>query len=955
MKLGFKSPLTEKFFPHINLRARLNRRRVALAVLPSSNLGAGMAGVVPNGPRYRFGPFELNTVEESLARNGSRVKVQDLPYRLLVMLLERPGEIVTREEVRQRLWPENTFVEFDNSLGVAVRKVRDALNDDAEAPRYVETLPRRGYRFVAPVTVLGSEDPIRPTVSGEAETPAPIVSSDITATLGQTSADRDRRYWLAGVFVLLVLVGATIYGLRSLPRRPSTKLASDGSGSPIRTRRSVAVLGFRNLAGRPEDNWLSPAFSEMLNTELASDGVLRMLPGEDVARVKHQLPLADEDTLAKTTLDRLRTNPGADVVILGSYTTLSGDGEKRIRLDVRAQETVRGETIAERSFTGNEGNLFELATEAGQALRQSLGVGSASAQASLQARAALPSNQDAVRFYAEGQERLWAFDYGHARDLLTKAVAADPDYPLAHAALADAWNHLGYASKARAEIERARALSGHLGPEERLLIDGQYYSTIQDRIRAIDAYQKLLNQFPDNLDYGLRLAEEQRWVSPDDALHTLETVRHLPAPSGDDPRIDYLEARAWVNNNVVKARAAAQRAIEKGNAQGLQLFVARAYGILCQIGNGDSTAQDCDHARKSYAEVGDRDNEARTTADFAILYYEQGDLDRAEAMYREAIKVFRQVGDLEGITTASGNLGDIALSRGNLTEAARALSDAIPGSRKLGDKDGIALTVADLAKIARLRGELAAALTGYKEAQGIAQEIADKRAVAYALDGVGDVLADQGDLRSSRRSYLDSLALSKEIGDKQGVAETELFLARLSIEEGHASDAESVIRKCKEQFRQDGQADDELASDVALVYALLAQGNFLEAANEKQVDQSLALKSRNLLNRLEFDLASARVELATGHSTSSLAQLRRTLESARAHHLVGIELESQLSLAELKKKLGQSAEAQDDLLGVEKIARSKGFDLIAKKAFAIRTDDTKKISTNQMFSKGLLL
>ena len=127
-----------------------------------------MPGVAPNGPRYRFGPFELNTGEESLSRNGIRVKVQDLPYRLLVMLLERPGEIVTREEVRQRLWPENTFVEFDNSLGVAIRKVRDALNDDAEAPRYVETVPRRGYRFLAPVNVIEGEKPKQTSSSAEA-------------------------------------------------------------------------------------------------------------------------------------------------------------------------------------------------------------------------------------------------------------------------------------------------------------------------------------------------------------------------------------------------------------------------------------------------------------------------------------------------------------------------------------------------------------------------------------------------------------------------------------------------------------------------------------------------------------------------------------------------------------------------------------------------------------------
>ena len=301
-------------------------------------------------------------------------------------------------------------------------------------------------------------------------------------------------------------------------------------------------------------------------------------------------------------------------------------------------------------------------------------------------------------------------------------------------------------------------------------------------------------------------------MNPEDALHTLEALRHLPLPSSDDPRIDYFEARSWVNNDVVKAQAAARRAVEKGTAQGSRLLVARAYGVLCQIGNGDSTAQDCDNARKSYTAVGDRDNAARTTYDFAILYYEQGDLDRAEAMYREAIKVFRQVGDLEGVTTASANLGDISLARGNLTEAARALSDAIPGYKEMGDKDGVSLTLADLAKIARLRGDLKAALTGYEEARAIAKEIADKRAVAYALAGAGDVLADQGDLQAARKSYQESLALLQRVGDKQSVAETELALARLSLEEGHAAEAETVIRKCKEQFHQEGQADDELAA-----------------------------------------------------------------------------------------------------------------------------------------------
>lgn len=945
MKLRFKSSLTKKCPPHINLRAAINCSFALADVLPSSDLGQRMPGLVPKGTRYRFGPFELNTDEESLARNGNRVKVQDLPYRLLVMLLERPGEIVTREEVRRRLWPENTFVEFDNSLGVAIRKVRDSLKDDAEAPHYVETVPRRGYRFLAPVTVLDpvrSPDPHPPTVPGTKES---AVSSPI-GTIEAAPSLRRRKYWPT-VALAVLLVGVAIYISRSRPPLPASKVEAPGAETPPRIRRSVAVLGFRNLPDHPEDNWLSPAFSEMLSTELASNGDLRMVPGEDVARVKHELPLADEDSLAKPTLDRLRTNPGADIVILGSYTVLPGKADKRIRLDVRVQDTIRGETIAEKSFTGSEGNLFELTTQAGEALRQSLGLSAASTQASVQARAALPSNQEAVRFYTAGQERLWAFDYGHARDLLTKAVAADPGYPLAHAALAEAWTHLGYTSVARAEIERARALYGHLGSEDRLLIDGQYYAATQDRARAIDAYRQLFTQFPDNLDYGLRLADEQRWVNPKDSLHTLDTLRHLPLPSSDDPRIDYIEARSWVNNDVAKAQAAARRAVEKGTAQGSRLLVAHAYGILCQtITNGGSTAevvQACQNARESFAAVGDRNNAARETCDFADFYYQRGDLDRAEAMYQEAIKVFRQVGDLEGLTTASSNLGDISLARGNLTEAARSLSDAIPGYKEMGDKDGVALTLSDLGEVARRRGDLRAALASYREARAIANEIDDKRAIAYALAGIGDVLADRGDLAAARKSYEESLALRKQTGEKQTVAETELALARLSLEEGHAADAETVIRKCKEQFHQDGQADDELGAAAALIDALRGQGKSVGAAKEKQANQALAAKSTNQLNRLQFDLAAARVELAIGHLSQARAQLQRALDSARAHHFLGVELEIQLALAELEMKQGRSKKGQADLIALEKLARGTGFGLIAGKALLASNHGTKAL------------
>src|SRR4030081_3230380 len=110
-----------------------------------------MAEVATPRRVVRFGVFELDFDTGELRKAGLRIKLQDQPFRVLTMLLERPGEILTREELRKRLWPADTFVDFDHGLNAAVKRLRDALGDSAENPRFVETLARRGYRFVAPV------------------------------------------------------------------------------------------------------------------------------------------------------------------------------------------------------------------------------------------------------------------------------------------------------------------------------------------------------------------------------------------------------------------------------------------------------------------------------------------------------------------------------------------------------------------------------------------------------------------------------------------------------------------------------------------------------------------------------------------------------------------------------------------------------------------------------------
>src|SRR5262245_13987679 len=153
---------------------------------------------VTSGPIFRFGLFEADVSRNILTRKGVRVRIQDQPFRVLILLIERPGEIITREELRQKLWPEGTYVDFDGSLNVILKKLRAAIDDEADNPRFIETVPRRGYRFIAPVSV---EDPVvPPAIPGvlPVQTPSPVRIPVID--------NRSRRFWTFVAAGLLVSV-----------------------------------------------------------------------------------------------------------------------------------------------------------------------------------------------------------------------------------------------------------------------------------------------------------------------------------------------------------------------------------------------------------------------------------------------------------------------------------------------------------------------------------------------------------------------------------------------------------------------------------------------------------------------------------------------------------------------------------------------------------------------------
>src|SRR5439155_4766028 len=220
-----------------------------------------------------------------------------------------------------------------------------------------------------------------------------------------------------------------------------------------------------------------------------------------------------------------------------------------------------------------------LVNRAGTELRAKCGAEEITLAETAEVKASVPSKPEASRLYAEGLAKLRFFDASRARDLLEKATAADPNFALAHWALAEAWSDLGYNQKAREEAEKAFDLSGNLSRESRLVIEGRYRESIYDWDKAFEAYKSLHVLFSDNLEYGLHLAQAQDEAGKSkDALATLRLLRKLPLPSGEDPRIDLNEADVGIEGfeDVKQVQALAAKAAAKATALGARRLVAEA-------------------------------------------------------------------------------------------------------------------------------------------------------------------------------------------------------------------------------------------------------------------------------------------------------------------------------------------------------------------------------------------
>jgi serine/threonine protein kinase/tetratricopeptide (TPR) repeat protein len=802
------------------------------------------------------------------------------------------------------------------------------------------------------------------------------------ASLGSISSHARRKIAIVAAAIALLAAFVLTYSLIHRPAAPPITAKA--------SRRSVAVMSLRNLSGRSEDAWLSTALTEMLNTELAAGQKLRLVPGEDVARAKLDLRLPDAESFSKDTLARVHQRLTTDVVVLGSYASLGDNPSGNIRLDLRAQDAEAGETIAEVAATGSRDNLFDMTSRAGMQLREKLGLEAVSKADAVSVKASMPANPEAARLYAEGLARLRVFDALAARDLLERAIAADPSFPLARTALATAWSTLGYDKKAIEEADQAFALSGKLSREDRLLVEGEYHLVNLDFEKAIDVYRALFTLFPDNFDYGLYLAHAQtRGSKPEDVLATIEALRKLPMQPFDDARIDLLEGAAWDDSSKFKqAQGPLARALEEARAQSSHLLAAKVLDEQClnfrYLGQHENAVAACREARDTFAAAGDRAGEATSLRFWAdvlsesdlpaaigldrqaldmfrkigheggvagamnalgLIEIDQGNSPEAEKMHREAAAIYRRLGSTANLGAVLGNLGNDVLDRGDSVGALKIYEEASELDRAAGDTGSVAIIGYGEANIRELRGELSAAQQGFEESLKVWRQMGDQRAAAFALNSIGEVMLAEGDFTGARKSIEEALAIRQKGQDKTKVAESELLLAELSLEEGrNAADTEAVARQAIEALKNEEALEAEANGWNLLTRALFAERKFEEAKHSSQEALSLSLKTKDLQLRMDNAILAARVQGLTSAPSSNFAartaasnQLVSLISQAKKSNYVGEELDARLAVAEIELKAGAMASARSHLTALEKEARAKGFGLVAQKAAALRS------------------
>jgi TolB-like protein/DNA-binding winged helix-turn-helix (wHTH) protein/Flp pilus assembly protein TadD len=356
----------------------------------------------------RFDDFELDVRAGELRKHGSKLRLQGQPLQVLAALLTHAGDVVTREDLSSKIWPADTFVDFDHSLHNAVARIREALGDSAEMPRYVETLPRRGYRFIAPVEGIPAQSPVH---SAQSEAPLDLKL-------------RKSRAFLAAAIIALVVIGSAAL---------VTRLATRPTNAAPRTH-SIAVLPLDNLSGDPSEDFFADGMTDQLITDLAKVGSVRVVSRTSVQHYKG----------TKKSLPEIARELNVDDIVEGSVIR-SG---QRVRVTAQLVQASTDRHLWAETYDRDLGDVLMLQGEVADSIAQQVRA-QLTPEQQAQLRLAQPVNPAAYDDYLRG--RLYFTNEFTKPDSLRKAqhhfgesIQKDPGFALAYAGLADTYVFLAF-------------------------------------------------------------------------------------------------------------------------------------------------------------------------------------------------------------------------------------------------------------------------------------------------------------------------------------------------------------------------------------------------------------------------------------------------------------------------------------------------------------------------------
>jgi DNA-binding winged helix-turn-helix (wHTH) protein/tetratricopeptide (TPR) repeat protein len=759
---------------------------------------------------YQFGPFEVNPASGELLKDGRRIRLQELPHRLLVALLENPGEVISREELRSRLWPDDTFVDFDSSLRVAVGKLREALDDNAEAPRYVETIPKRGYRFL--VTEVRHLEPT-PEVAESPNDPEPLQTSSaqVAATQSRTPL---LKYSIAAVTVIVLMAGGIFFWHQR------------AQATPLTDKDVLVLADFINTTGDPV---FDGTLRQALAIQLEQSPFLKIMDDEQVQKTMRLMSLASGTHITNQIAQDICVRDAAAATIDGSIASLG----KSYVVTLQAITCQGGASLArEQVQADDKEHVLSALGSAATAMRGRLGESRSSIQKfDTPLEQATTPSLEALKAYSSGIQTTGTKGPVAAIPFFKRAIELDPNFAAAYA-------YLGILTTSALEpglsVEyrtKAYKLRDRTSAAERYWVTAAYEKGVTGNIpKAIEACDLWIQAYPrsylphvylggavlpivgqyeratEESTEGIRLspdypfpyayrilaytalnrfdeakatyaqALERKLQSPYLSLGMYNVAFALNDSAGMTQQVAKMEAlprwghtmlflegdTAAYNGHIKEAREFTRRAMDSAQQAGEKDATAIYSGLsgLREVSLGNPQ-----EARR-YATLALKLSNSRDVLEYAALALAySGDDAHAKALADDLNTRFPEdtLVQFNYLPTIHGKL---ALNKGNATDAIKDLEAAVPyelGVSRAGDFIG------NMMFPAFVRGEAYLASRQASKAVAEFQKILDHRGLvlncpigALAHLGLGRAYALQGDTVKARAAYQDFLTLWKD-------------------------------------------------------------------------------------------------------------------------------------------------------------------------------------------------